>query len=162
MKKIRVISCITTIMIMALIFFFSSQNSSESSTVSKSVTVVIVKAIVSVFTDDAYKMEIIVNSIHNFIRKMAHFTIYTSLGISTFVMIYSNIKKGRVKTVLYTCLFCAFYAATDEFHQLFIDGRSGNIKDVLIDTSGALTGALICIAILAVFDIIRRRKKKHV
>ena len=71
MKKIRVISCITTIMIMALIFFFSSQNSSESSTVSKSVTVMIVRAVVSVFTDDAYKMEIIVNSIHNFIRNSA-------------------------------------------------------------------------------------------
>ena len=162
MKKIRVISCITTIMIMALIFFFSSQTSSDSSPVSPRVTVMIVKTIVSVFTDDAYKMEIIVNSIHNFIRKMAHFTIYTSLGLSAFVMIYSNIKKGRVRTVLYTCIFCAFYAVTDEFHQLFIDGRSGNIKDVLIDTSGALTGALICIVILAIFDIIRRGRKKHV
>lgn len=36
--------------------------------------------------------------------------------------------------------FVILYASSDELHQLFIDQRSGNIKDVLIDTFGASLG----------------------
>ena len=35
------------------------------------------------------------------------------------------------------------YAATDEFHQSFVDGRHGTPVDWLIDTAGALTAALL-------------------
>ena len=35
------------------------------------------------------------------------------------------------------------YACTDEIHQLFIQGRAGQLKDVLIDTIGSLTGIYI-------------------
>ena len=35
------------------------------------------------------------------------------------------------------------YASTDELHQLFVPGRSGQVKDVLIDGCGAVIGALI-------------------
>ena len=31
----------------------------------------------------------------------------------------------------------------DELHQLFVPGRSGQVKDVLIDGCGAVIGALI-------------------
>ena len=37
-------------------------------------------------------------------------------------------------------ILCAFF---DEFHQLFVDGRSGQIKDVLIDSMGAFVTLLI-------------------
>ena len=39
---------------------------------------------------------------------------------------------------------CFLYACTDEFHQLFIAGRSAEIKDVLIDSFGSLTSILLC------------------
>ena len=35
-----------------------------------------------------------------------------------------------------------FYAATDEFHQLFVAGREGSIRDVAIDSFGASLGIL--------------------
>ena len=34
----------------------------------------------------------------------------------------------------------AFYAASDEFHQLFVIGRAGSLRDVLIDGIGAFLG----------------------
>ena len=34
------------------------------------------------------------------------------------------------------------YAVTDEFHQLFVPGRSGQMTDVMIDSGGALVGLL--------------------
>ena len=38
---------------------------------------------------------------------------------------------------------CVLYAITDEFHQTFVDGRIGTSRDVLIDTAGALTAAVL-------------------
>jgi len=35
------------------------------------------------------------------------------------------------------------YACSDEFHQLFVIGREGSIKDVILDTSGGMMGMLI-------------------
>ena len=37
----------------------------------------------------------------------------------------------------------AGFAVSDEFHQLFVPGRSGNIKDVFIDTAGSVSGILL-------------------
>ena len=35
------------------------------------------------------------------------------------------------------------YAITDELHQTLVDGRVGTWRDVLIDSAGALTAALL-------------------
>lgn len=43
----------------------------------------------------------------------------------------------------------ALYAATDEFHQLFVPGRAGLLTDVLIDAAGAAIGLLLAGSIIA-------------
>lgn len=48
-------------------------------------------------------------------------------------------------------LFSLFYAMTDEFHQLFVPGRSGNLLDVLFDAVGIALAA-------AVYRLTRMRK----
>ena len=45
------------------------------------------------------------------------------------------------------------YSCTDEFHQLFINGRSGSFRDVLIDTIGILLGTYL-------YKILVIKKKK--
>ena len=35
------------------------------------------------------------------------------------------------------------YAATDEIHQLFVPGRSGQVRDVLIDSCGVFIGVMV-------------------
>ena len=52
--------------------------------------------------------------------------------------------------------------------QLSVVGRSGNMKDVLIDSTGAFTGVLILLIIIVTFKGIRgffnflfRRNKNH-
>ncbi|MDY6314114.1 MAG: VanZ family protein, partial [Clostridia bacterium] len=55
------------------------------------------------------------------------------------------------KTTAVISLLCsALYAASDEFHQLFVPGRSGEFRDVCLDSAGALTGILIFILIWSV------------
>lgn len=52
-------------------------------------------------------------------------------------------------------LIAVCYAATDETHQLFVPGRSGQVRDVLIDSVGAAIGVLL--ATLAARRLARRR-----
>ena len=47
------------------------------------------------------------------------------------------------------------YACTDEFHQLFVDGRSAQVTDVLIDSVGALSGVLLT---LLIYRRLQRRR----
>lgn len=49
-----------------------------------------------------------------------------------------NTRKHIIMGAVVTDLICMIYASTDEFHQTFVDGRSGKSADVLIDTSGTV------------------------
>ena len=40
-------------------------------------------------------------------------------------------------------LFCVLYASFDEFHQLFVDGRCGQLSDVIIDSSGSIVSCFL-------------------
>ena len=72
------------------------------------------------------------------IRKMAHFFLYFCLGVLS-INAWCWRKK---RSWLVALFFCFFYAATDEFHQSFVPGRSAEVHDVLLDTLGSFTGIL--------------------
>ncbi len=139
MRKIKVISLIVTILIMALIFFFSSQNSEESTDISDGLTM----KIVEIFVPDISTAEklTIADGLSHFVRKAAHFTIFAALGFSVIVTIKSNI--GNKQLLLRTMTVCVLYAASDEFHQNFVNGRTMQFSDVLIDSAGAFVGACV-------------------
>ena len=42
--------------------------------------------------------------------------------------------------VLAAGLFCAAFAGFDEYHQMFVAGRTPSRKDVMIDSAGSITG----------------------
>ena len=88
---------------------------------------------------------------HHFVRKCAHFTEYAILGVTVVYAFGEKLKK--VKRIIPVALaICAFYAATDEFHQHFVPMRMGSVSDVLLDSVGALTGIVI-------FLLITRKKR---
>ena len=47
-------------------------------------------------------------------------------------------KKNKLNIYLLTFLFCLLYAASDEFHQSFVIGRTATIRDVGFDFLGML------------------------
>ena len=51
-----------------------------------------------------------------------------------------------------------FVPVVDEFIQLFIEGRGGEVKDIIIDFSGILTGQIISFIIVKLVD--RKNKNK--
>lgn len=75
------------------------------------------------------------------VRKVAHFSEYMILLFFVYNVLKFYMDKTKAKVIGLLIVF--LYACTDEFHQLFVEGRAGQFKDVLIDTSGGLGGVLI-------------------
>ena len=50
------------------------------------------------------------------------------------------------------------YAISDEVHQLFVPGRAGQVRDVLIDSAGSLLGIII---IMSFEKLLIKINKKH-
>ena len=73
---------------------------------------------------------------------MAHFTIYMILGILVTLLV-REYNVSFYKCLFISLLVCLLYSISDEIHQLFVLGRSGEILDVLIDTSGSFIGIYV-------------------
>ena len=120
---------------MIVIFCFSHQSASQSSDLSSGILGYIIDVI-----KNSLNIAINEDLLHTVIRKGAHFTEYFILA----VLVMFGLKRNNVsKPVMKCILICSFYAMTDEFHQLFVAGRSGRVFDVMVDTSGAALGTFI-------------------
>ena len=78
------------------------------------------------------------------VRKCAHATEYAILA-----GLYWHALKGSLSISLRRITVIAWsltvlYAITDEIHQIFVPGRSCELRDVCIDAAGALVGLLFC------------------
>ncbi len=132
-------------------YYFSSQDSKTSSKQSNSVVSLIDdirdkvtlkdEALIRIQTKVYEKLKSF-GSKSYIVRKMAHFTIYALIGISLTLFIYVFSKKTLLSSSL-AFILSVSYACFDEYRQLSISGRSGSLKDIFIDSCGALTGILI-------------------
>jgi VanZ family protein len=78
--------------------------------------------------------------IHFLLRKCCHLTEYAILGLLVFrALSYSktNLPPWSWPRVGGALLIVFLYAATDEYHQSFVPGRTALFSDVCIDTGGA-------------------------
>lgn len=140
MKKITY--CILLIIFSSIVFFFSNSTGTDSNHTSDVVTEKMLDVYSSItkkeISQDRKKGLIL--DMRLLIRKTAHFTIYLVLGILTYLFIDTyNLKHKILISILITFLF----ACSDEVHQLFVDGRTGSIIDVGIDTIGSSVGILL-------------------
>ena len=138
MKLRNYINIALIIIWMITIFAFSNQNSDDSTSLSDKVIIKIAEIGNKELTLN--EEEKLINKYHLITRKTAHFLSYFIL--STLIIILLLDLKIPKKYVI-TLIFCFFYACTDEFHQLFINGRNGSLIDVLIDTVGAISSLLL-------------------
>lgn len=81
------------------------------------------------------------------VRKAAHFSEYAVLGAiarTFWVRLAAELAAPRVALLTLGTALTALVPCLDETIQLFVPGRCGSARDVLIDLSGAVTGAFIC------------------
>ncbi len=140
-----------------LIFFFSSQNSQESTQVSHGLIERIYFWYTSLFGRPCSSGDLLKISFFwdRFVRKLAHFFIYTILGLccaNAFYLTLSHLKKAFGFSLLAGCL----YAVSDEIHQLFVPGRSCQLSDMALDSCGVLCGILLFCIIL---ELVTKRRK---
>ncbi|WP_100374125.1 VanZ family protein [Bacillus sp. FJAT-45037] len=142
-------SWVSVLLWMALIFYLSHQPAAESSALSGGVMESIVAVVEIIFPTIQQHLD----TFHFFIRKGAHFFAYFILGL----LVIHALRGGRLngyRRVLLALTICVLYAISDEVHQLFISGRSGEVTDVLIDSAGASVG----IALYLIAKTIKRKR----
>lgn len=139
----RIVYFILVLIWMMIVFMFSNENGEKSSNTSGKFTEQIVKIFVQ---DEMDKIEL-VSKLEPIMRKLAHFTLYTIGGI----LIFNYINTFKIKTknkLILTLIIGMLYASSDEIHQYFVSNRGARITDVLIDSSGVVTGIIIYYNIL--------------
>lgn len=116
-----------------MMFYMSSQPAVESSEASSK--------IVNIISGRLELSEAKVETLTIIVRKGAHFTEYLILSylvIMTYGSFYN--RKYNFSSILLVCLVVA---VSDEFFQGFIEGRSSEVKDVIIDFSGSITCSIL-------------------
>jgi len=132
---------------MAVIFWFSSAPAKESTHMSLSAGRMAARIFVPAFDEWApEKQDAFAEKIDYPVRKTAHAGEYAVLGVWMYGTVNSFSGRKRVCRGVTAWAAASVYAATDEFHQLFVPGRSGQISDVLLDSTGVAAGILLCMA----------------
>ena len=121
-----------------LIYHFSSQTAPESNEVSRGVLRWLLTLL-------GRSPDQLLRRYNHYIRKAAHFSIYALLG---FCLTGGFHHQKRIPAVPMAVVLAALYATTDEFHQSLVPGRGPMLTDVLLDTSGAMAGALLMALVL--------------
>lgn len=132
MKKI--IKTLLFVSWLILIYLLSAETGDQSGSLSNGILLSIAK-LLKISDTKAF-----VDTFGFFIRKLAHFSEYFILYIIT----YECFKEYNCpKLIVVSVLFCVLYASFDEFHQLFVDGRCGQLSDVVIDSSGSIVSCFL-------------------
>jgi VanZ family protein len=154
---IRIISLTLLLLTFVQIFNFSSQNGDESGSLSREV----VRKAIDIFPytknfSEETKTEI-VEKAQPIVRKLAHFSIYTLVGI--FIMSFMSTYTIHLKyKFLVSILVGLIYAISDEYHQSFTPGRTPSIIDVGIDTYGVILGIIIVMIVISVLKALTKNK----
>ena len=156
MKAKRIILGILIIIWMGTVFYLSSEDGDISSNTSGKTIRVVVDTLPSTKKLEEKEKVKIVENWQPTTRKLAHYTIYAVGGILlyTFMNTFETSKKNKFE---YATISGFCYAITDEIHQYFVSERSSEIRDVLIDTGGVVTGILITIAIIKLIEKVKIR-----
>lgn len=125
-----------------LIFIFSNslQNGEESSAASDFVTEICQPLLV--------RAELTADEGTLLIRKLAHFSEFALLG-GLFCAMANAISLPSPN--LAAAYGGTLAAVADEFIQRFVDGRSSQVSDVVIDLAGVLTGLCVCLLLRRLF-----------
>lgn len=159
MKQTRIRFALWTAVVlwMALIFTLSAQPAAESSELSGGLIRAVAGIVMPGFNGmDAAAQGDLIESFQHVARKTAHVLAYMMLGILSMSAFLRYSLKMRTRAVSSLAL-CIVYAISDELHQLLIDGRSGQLSDVLIDSAGALMGIGVA---WFVFSVRTRRRNR--
>ena len=144
--------------LMIAIFLLSAQPADDSSLTSSHFAEFAVKVLFhheyNTLTPEFIKQA--VSALTFIVRKTAHFSEYALLGFLWYLLL-KNTKNGIFLSLGMTFL----YAVSDEFHQMFVAGRSAQFRDVMIDTAGGLFGIIVAFILICVVHCCLHKEIVH-
>ncbi len=154
-RILRLCSFLPAILMLCVIFSFSGQKGEASSSVSRGVSLKIVRMgnglLGNPFSEEQEKEA--ADRIEAVVRKAAHVTEYFLLAVFfLFPLSLYGIRGRRLAAAV--LVLCLLSAAGDEIHQSFVSGRNASVWDVGIDEIGAGTAVLL-------YGGISRQKKRR-
>lgn len=162
---LKPLSFLPALIMMYAIYSFSAQTGEESGNLSYTISYKIVE-----IGNDAFdvglseeRLDYFAGRIQYPVRKLAHMTEYFLLAVAVSFPFYVYGLRG-FPLMLVVGLICVGFAAGDEYHQSFVDGRGPSKKDVMIDSIGAFGGIItvriICWTFLAPFRVAKRMEER--
>lgn len=164
MKKNRIteyLAWIPAVLIVVLIFVLSSQNGDNSKETSGNFARVVA---------DRTRLEVDYNDIENlqnfdafnqFIRTLAHMTEYAVLSLCVGLAVSVNGFKGKMRFI-YMCLLSGMVSVLDEFYQIFIPGRYGDLIDIFFDCFSVFVVAVITYLLGNLYEKQRKKNKNNI
>ena len=139
-----IFSWVLVVLWMFNIYYLSSMNSDLSNTKSKDTINTVVESSVVVTNKDISKdnLNSIVNVLNKPLRKCMHSFVFFILVI-LFINAFNNSNIRNYKCYLFSIVLSFIYACFDEFHQLYVTGRTGQLMDIGVDMIGVLFGVLV-------------------
>lgn len=84
------------------------------------------------------------------VKKTGHMLLFGALAI----LLYRALRGegfDRKRAAIWAIVISTFYGATDEFHQIFTQGREARVRDVFIDGTGSIITIFLIYYILPRF-----------
>jgi VanZ family protein len=91
---------------------------------------------------------------HHYIRKTGHFVGYFTLSCLLFrawrsTITIAGVVKWNIRWGTVSFLMTTLVASLDEWHQTFLPSRTGTVRDVILDSSAALTAQIVIFLLLS-------------
>ena len=149
MKKLMItllkpLSFLPAILMMYVIYSFSAQTGEVSGQLSYKISYKIVETKNQLLNENKSSAELAVSAdtIHFYVRKAGHMTEYFLLAVAISFPLYVYGVRG-IWLVILAGIICVGFAGLDEYHQSFVADRGPSLRDVGIDSIGALIGILM-------------------
>ena len=157
-RKVLCVCCfILAVLNIAVIFRLSGESAEVSNSRSLSMAETFVK---STGPSDQQVTSSIVQFFNHYVRKIAHFGEYATLGFLCCMGFLLTWFKLGFKP-FFAGLICLITAMSDELYQATVPGRAAMVTDVITDMGGSLTGILFsCLLAAAVSHLVRQRRLK--
>jgi VanZ family protein len=143
----RILSGIISLLLMGVIFFFSSQPGESSDKTSM--------GLLSMLFGQGLDFALFWNALA---RKVAHVLEFGALAAPVTVF-FGTFRLRRRAAFWWPLAVCVLYAISDELHQLFVEGRSCELADILVDSIGVLLAVLVVRWLIG--RLARRGQKKN-
>ena len=158
-KRYKLVTLFVLMLWLMFIFYMSHQPAEESSAISDTVSYRAVAALDQIcgWNLKQEQIEARAKKIHYPVRKAAHMTEYAILAILLLLHLSAYRISGKRRYAL-SAVLAVLYAATDEYHQTFVEGRYGSPADVAIDCAGVFIGLSF---VLSASRIAGRHRREH-